>query len=499
MNNGLRASTDGTLYAVVWDDGAGTLHLNLADDATPTADVLNTTLTGPGFGTMYHPDIIVGGDYSFYYVMAVYTVNNGGATNIFTETYMVTGVGSGTGLALVACGTPVRQVANTGTAGDAHIDIANDPQGVVFTVADTFVIAWEDMSCTQNTVDPGARAVWGSLAQFAGTGCNTAAFHGASGCLNNTNAITGHSGMQVDIAVRRDYTNGGFRAYFAYDDKGLGWVYQGQWHFPSPNVVATGAQIDPTGANNMDFPRIDVPDDVTTSPYFVADVVYRYWDGLIWQVVQNNAAIGPDIVTNYFNGPPDHDNSNPVVTRGTGSTFATAFANTAMGEIYSADVDWNTGNLTSDFVPLSYDLYQVSMSNDIDGPVAISNDYLNTGGGPYPNEEMVCWYNTHTDEIDCKLTAAYTPVFKPAQVIVMKEGSKTVAYPNPTRDMIYLKTGANGAESYSIRDLPGREVMQGKISTRPQPVNLGSLANGTYLLYVTNARGEAEVSKILKN
>ncbi|MBS1584674.1 MAG: T9SS type A sorting domain-containing protein [Bacteroidetes bacterium] len=496
MNNAERTASYGTLYGVIWDDGAGALTVQLQDDASPTPGTATIALAGPGFGTMRHPDMVIGGDFYNYYVMAVYTVDNGlGTTNIYCESYIITGVGTGT-LTVNNCGgNHIRNISNTGLAGNAHIDLANDPTGALLTVADRFVVGWEDYTCTQVGGNIGAMARSSSLSAFAGTACGVGATVVSSGCLNNTNSIIGEAGEQVDIAVREDYSGSGYEAFFTYADHAQGNVYEGRWHIPpGSNSVTTGIAIDNPGMNNMDYPRIDVRDNApNTPPQTQTEIVYRYWDGFHWVIAGSNNLLTHDNINSYFNGPPDHDNTNPVVTYGEGNKgFFIAYANPTMDKVYMNITNQSNGYLAQNLNAPNYDGYEVSYNVGIDGPVAISNAYLNKAGGPYASDNFVCWFNATNGEIDCKTTNIYTPVFKPTETMVMRKGFKAEVYPNPASDHINIRAGAYELQHYMLTDVLGKTVKQGDVNSEKTVVDLKGLPKGLYVLGIVNKDGQKD-------
>lgn len=75
----------------------------------------------------------------------------------------------------------------------------------------------------------------------------------------------------------------------------------------------------------------------------------------------------------------------------------------------------------------------------------------------------------------------------------------TMAYPNPADQLLHIDPASSGYFSYTITDLSGRDVLQGKEYQPAQSslaVNISDIATGNYILSVTDADGITKRSKI---
>jgi len=70
------------------------------------------------------------------------------------------------------------------------------------------------------------------------------------------------------------------------------------------------------------------------------------------------------------------------------------------------------------------------------------------------------------------------------------------AYPNPTVGLVYIANAPGGR--YELDDVCGRVLMTGAVTANRQSMDISSLANGVYLLQVTNADGISKTEKIVK-
>ncbi len=73
---------------------------------------------------------------------------------------------------------------------------------------------------------------------------------------------------------------------------------------------------------------------------------------------------------------------------------------------------------------------------------------------------------------------------------------KTQIYPNPTKDILYIKSVQNVMD-IEIYDVSGRKVMTTKPNRKDSQVNLQKLGSGVYIMKTRTMQGE-EVYKIIK-
>lgn len=503
MNNAVFTNTNGTVYAEVWDETGGNgLYLEIHDNAgnaiAPYIHLAQPLVNVYGLDCT-HPDVILGGDASNNYVAVAYSGDDGTNKDVYLEVYTIHDVGLST-IYVSACAQYIFKVGNSGAVGDAHIDIANELYGVNAVKADVFVIGWEDAipACAVSLGAIGARACVESLSHLAG--CNTANFTFAPACLNNTVGLNASRGNQVDITIHQDF-QGGYRADFVFVDNNVNYISIGRWDIGTS--LTRGIHTINSG-NTMEFPRIDAYDAPNAATTVNFDIVYREDNGT-WQVQEYNPyTAASNMVTSYYTpaGTNNYNNSKPVVTAGTEDLsntayqfYSLAYQNTDLDEVFVQNININNGTLygTPD--------YRIANNyTDVLDPVAISNDYIYNGTYSLmqPNEIYVCWYNNTSGTIDCKARSSAPPVMKPGHsnpeeqtcnynisTVNKKNAGHMKVQPIPAADKITVDCNGREARSYSINDLTGRVLLQGKMNSLVQDIDLSPLAAGMYLLNVS--------------
>lgn len=506
LNNAIFTNSYGTVSAEVWDETGGDgMYAEVHDNASHsfTIHLGQYVVTGLG-GTVVHPDVILGGDPTHNYMAVVFTGTVGANSNVYIEVYTINGVGT-TGFSPSTCSAHTYQIGNSGVVGNAHIDVAYEPDGVIYVKADRFVVAWEDaIGVCQVLTNPGARAAAGSLSALAG--CSVS-FSFAPGCLNNTGGPNIGAASDVDVAVGLDYNAGGYIAYFTYRDYyNLSYnIYQGDWHLGgvlNPGTISVGS-TDP-----KEWPRIDMYDSPIVGGGSPFEIAYRFYDNGTnkWNIskIDNNSNL--EITANYTpSGAHDHDNSKPVIAAGTEDLagplelYSIAYANPDLTYILEENIDNATGAIYQ--TATSDDFRIVNNNNTIDAPVAISSDYIYDAAyyQMRPDNLFTCWYNTG-GSIDCKTRNTAPPMFRPGNTSnneplgevcqVQKAGEHVKVYPIPVQDVIYINRNGRQARSYSITDLTGRLVLKGNINEEVQAVDIASLDKGMYLLNVRYSDGD---------
>lgn len=71
-------------------------------------------------------------------------------------------------------------------------------------------------------------------------------------------------------------------------------------------------------------------------------------------------------------------------------------------------------------------------------------------------------------------------------------------YPNPTKDILVLKTGKLDEPSYKITGMDGKSFGTGAATEKESKINLSTLPSGTYLLSVYNKESVKKTFKIIK-
>jgi hypothetical protein len=63
------------------------------------------------------------------------------------------------------------------------------------------------------------------------------------------------------------------------------------------------------------------------------------------------------------------------------------------------------------------------------------------------------------------------------------------AYPNPTRDIIYLKKEVNQPLLYKVMNMTGSIMSEGKMTNNTEPIDVSALSAGVYILIIEESNG----------
>jgi hypothetical protein len=72
-------------------------------------------------------------------------------------------------------------------------------------------------------------------------------------------------------------------------------------------------------------------------------------------------------------------------------------------------------------------------------------------------------------------------------------------YPNPSNQQLHIISGSTGYFSYSLTDMLGRKTLEDSeyaIANSAISINISTLAEGNYILSMTNAEGQISTRKI---
>ena len=72
-------------------------------------------------------------------------------------------------------------------------------------------------------------------------------------------------------------------------------------------------------------------------------------------------------------------------------------------------------------------------------------------------------------------------------------------YPNPSIDYIQISNNKNQEFYYTIFDIQGKKILNGRSNSNESTINLSALINGVYSIKISNQIGEQFQSKIIKN
>ncbi|MFT7334058.1 MAG: hypothetical protein ACI81S_002282 [Sphingobacteriales bacterium] len=75
---------------------------------------------------------------------------------------------------------------------------------------------------------------------------------------------------------------------------------------------------------------------------------------------------------------------------------------------------------------------------------------------------------------------------------------EAIIYPNPTEDVLNIRTSAFENVTYTLYDALGKRVMQDKLSAEQTPIQVSQLAPGSYSLTLNNETQNLKTFKLIK-
>ncbi len=75
---------------------------------------------------------------------------------------------------------------------------------------------------------------------------------------------------------------------------------------------------------------------------------------------------------------------------------------------------------------------------------------------------------------------------------------EAIIFPNPTEDVLNIRTSAFENVTYTLYDAQGKLVMQDKLSAEQTPIQVGQLAPGSYSITLNNETQILKTFKLIK-
>jgi hypothetical protein len=75
---------------------------------------------------------------------------------------------------------------------------------------------------------------------------------------------------------------------------------------------------------------------------------------------------------------------------------------------------------------------------------------------------------------------------------------EAIIYPNPTEDVLNIRTSTFENVTYTLYDALGKRVMQDKLSAEQTPIQVSQLAPGSYSLTLNNETQNLKTFKLIK-
>lgn len=461
--------TGGHLRAVAYDDfNTGNGFVNLRDFSGG-----NTTIAIPG-GTF--PDIVLGDDMSNpgndYILGVVY-----GSSVTFMRTYVITGTGTGTLTATLASSQQIS-IPGSGTSRFPHIDLYPDINNWIsgWPALHEFVITWSEAL----TGSPGMDifATNGDL----GSPTTLAPYYAIT---------TGGTGMMSDVGALMEKTTSTPYAYIPFYNTSSGDMDLAEIDIANASFTVTGSIASPM----QSLPRIDAMGlNYFGSGWARYQIGYPQFNGTTTEMWGYNDLTGNTNLSNT--GFSSWNNIQPAVTAGPGPGYSVPdYGNDNYTEAWyvptitryvAQSVDVFTGNISTTY-PDYYITNQNAMTaNTISyySPIAVSSS-TNIGARlltAWSGNGRV-WYKYNSN------TASYK------QATDVEETAGTPGYhlfPNPATDRLYVEGATNA--TYTIGDITGRILLQGKLDGRNNKIDIEGIANGLYIASIT----EKEVTTVIK-
>jgi hypothetical protein len=201
--------------------------------------------------------------------------------------------------------------------------------------------------------------------------------------------------------------------------------------------------------------------------------------GMYATVMYNDNKSGADISSALGS----YNNGNPAIAAGQGKDnvqYAAAFFPMYQSSLYFTSApQWND-NWSSDY----YRANKFDMDIASGQPAVAVSAVSNTGNG-----HLIAWFNGH--DIMYKIINDEVHSADPTIIKNTITHATATVFPNPAVDIITI-SGSN-ANSYTIADITGRNVLAGSFDGGAREVSIHSLAAGAYMLRLQGSENEIPV------
>jgi hypothetical protein len=459
----------GHLRAVAYDD------FNTGNGFVNLRDWTGANITIPIPGGLF-PDIVLGDDMSNPgndYILAVIY----GASVTRMRTYSITGTGTGT---LTATLTSAQQISIPGSATSRypHIDLYADVNNWIngWPALHEFVITWSE-------------ALTGS------PGMDVFATHGdlmsPTTLAPYYQITTSGTGMMSDVAALLEKTTSTGFAYIPFYNTSSGDMDMAELDIANATFTVTSSLASPM----QTLPRIDA----MTLNYFGSgwqryQVGYQQYNGSVEEIWGYNDLTGNTNLSNA--GFSSWNSLQPAVAAGPGPGFGVPdYGNDNYTEAWhipsvtrycAQSIDVTTGNISTTFP--DYYICNLNAMTASGGfaysPIAVSTS-TNIGARlltAWSGNGRV-WYKYNSN------TASYK---QPTSVEEAAKASQYTMFPNPATNVLHIQGAVNA--DYTVTDVTGRVLLQGKLDSRNNTIAIENLAKGFYVANII----EKDVTTLLK-
>lgn len=229
--------------------------------------------------------------------------------------------------------------------------------------------------------------------------------------------------------------------------------------------------------------------------YLESGVLYLYTNGVFDTIVNFNASIGDSWLRNRFLGNSCNprqlvtvtDTGRKVINNMSLKWISTTYTGT-YSTVQGGNVSMHTVNDTIiERIMTTYD-YLFPMYCEMNHPHGL--DMMRRG-------ELICYQDNkfgsykRSGYTHCEYTTTSIPTIRGVD-----NGLRV--YPNPVSDYLHLEIKRSGIYTFQITDVMGRLIMEEKINTSNQQINMAPLQRGVYFIKIINDEGLNLTEKIIK-
>ncbi len=126
------------------------------------------------------------------------------------------------------------------------------------------------------------------------------------------------------------------------------------------------------------------------------------------------------------------------------------------------------------------------------------DSYSNTNGNiDFTIGEVIT--STETDGTNTITQGFHQSTWTFVKVIVHEPTYEAIIFPNPTEDVLNIRTNSFENVSYALLDAQGKLVLQGSLSDVITPVRVHHLASGAYFITLNNQEHKLKTFKLIKS
>jgi hypothetical protein len=257
-------------------------------------------------------------------------------------------------------------------------------------------------------------------------------------------------------------------------------IYYQEWNISSSELSAANIVV-PDGKE----PRIDAIDLYTlngtssTAPRY--NITYRDGNSAIYQY--NDKAATPTLLITQL-AFPNYFVTAPSTVCGPGNSYTTIYRVMNGDDIYAQQTSGMTGlPVSADYHTVNCNDYKTNVdpsASQLDNVPAMPATVFVCG---YDNVSKTIWYNTAGDPLTFS-----TDGTESVKNTINTSHAEWQVTPNPAYDALNLASDASTTGTYTITDVMGRSVGNGKVSGSANTIDIGKLQAGMYYIKVSQGQ-----------